>query len=1056
MKYCLPLLLLIIFSFFSQIAFAEISIEYPSTRAIFQRDRNNFATIYIRGRYTQPVDRIEAKVIAMQGGNNTEWFPIQTNPQGGFFNGGISVSGGWYELSVRGMKGDQEVDISRMGPVGVGEVFIIAGQSNAEGFLNNNGYDFGVQSAADDRVNCINATYDNPDFPKPFFSHLNSDSRIAPRGKSAWCWGKLGDLLANRYNVPILFYNAAWDGTIVRSWRESITGTAKSPYVNANYEPSGMPFNNLRAVLQSYVSMTGARSVLWLQGEGDNQFNVSTDSYYQDLKTVIEASRNVTGLNNLAWVVALTSYTNAYGSDPAIIEGQKRTINQVPNVFQGPNTDAIQAPRTDPEGLHIHHDGLITLGEAWSNQLNDDFFSRSEPFPGISPPQISGSCAGNGNVTLSIGGGDYSSVQWSTGQNSGNVQVGNGTYSAKVRDNRGNIFFTPDIRVTESIQPPQVTISLEGSNPVCIGNTATLVSSISQNIVWNTGALDSRLPVTTGGEYFVTIKSIYGCESTSGKINVSVLNSPLPAKPSITALGPVEFCDGGEVKLQSNSTATSIWSNGGRTATITVNSSGDYRVQALDNVGCYSPLSDAVTVKVNALPAKPSISLNGPATFCQGGNVVLTSSYDSGNTWSNAAVTKTITAASSGTFTLKQRDSKGCESTSDPVAIKVNALPATPTVTALRPTTFCLRDYTTLRSSEAFSYLWSNGTTSRDITIRTSGSFTIAAKDANGCVSPVSAAVAVVANPLPVTPVITADGPTTFCADLSVNLQSTPAIGFLWTNGSSSQTLKVTTAGTYSVQTINEFQCYSDPSNKISTQTLALPPAPIITALGITTFCDGDFVALKASRGSAFIWNTGAEKDSIHVLASGSYTAKAKDSKGCFSPSSPAIAVDVKPTPTAPTIRQTGVYTLLAENNINGGHHVWQLNGTVLPDTTITLKAAQSGTYTVDNSVTYSATLTCASEFSEPYIFYADTRNNGLAAYPNPLTDGKITIETLQNVNNAVVQVIDSRGNIHKAFTVKRFDRQQFFDISDLSAGLYFIRVVSTSFTATQKVMIVK
>ena len=1062
MKYCLQLLACVLLILAFTDAQAQVNIDYPTSRAIFQRDKNNSAIIYISGSYTKIVDRIEAKLTPINGGRSVDWTTIHANPQGGFYNGSINSTGGWYELQVRGMRGDQQVGSHTVSPIGIGEVFMVAGQSNGQGYRNNNNpnnnFDYGAQRANDDRVSCIDYNNHNNSssaLPYPTFTHLESDTQISPRGQGAWSWGKLGDLLASKLQVPILFYNVAWDGTIVRSWRESITGTAISPYVPLPYEPSGAPYNNLRSVLQYYVPVTGIRGVLWIQGEGDNQFNTSTNSYANDLQAVINASRNESG-KNISWMISLTSYTQTHKADAQIIEGQKRVISSVANVFTGPNTDAIQIPRTDPEGVHFHHEGLTSMAEAWNNQLNDDFFSRSEPHAPVTPLQITASCAGNNNVTLSVNSGGYSSINWSNGANTSSVQVGNGTYRVTARDSKGNLIFSPEIRINESITPSQPQITLQGSNPVCLGNTAVLIANTNENIQWNNGSTSDQLTVTTGGEYFVTTKNVYGCEASSSRINITVLTSPLPQKPVITASGALTFCDGGEVNLQSNSQVNHLWSNGANTGSIQVKTSGEYRVKAVDNVGCFSPDSDPVTVTVNALPAKPSISLSGPSDFCIGGNVALTSSYDNGNTWSNASVDKTITVTQSGTFTLRQRDSNGCESNSDAVTIKVNPLPATPSITTLRPTTFCLRDYTTLRSSEAYQYVWSNGNDRQEIDIRESGSYTIAARDQNGCVSPPSAAVQVTANPLPPTPVITADGPTVFCADLSVNLQSTTAAGFLWSNGSTSQSVRVTRDGTYSVQTINQFQCYSDRSNEIGVSTLALPPAPAVAALGVTTFCDGDFVALQASSGDNFIWNTGVEKDSIHVLTSGAYAARVRDTQGCFSPYSPEIVVDVKPTPTAPTIRKIGVFTLLAENNINDGDHVWKLEQTVLPETGTTLKAVRSGSYVVNNTVVYSPTLTCFSDYSAPFSFIADSKNNGLVAYPNPLTDGKLTIETVQDLSNAEVQIIDSRGVIHKTYKTLKFDQRQFFNISDLKSGIYIVRIVSGSFNGSQKIIIVR
>jgi hypothetical protein len=1061
MRHYLPYLYWVVFSIISFTAHGQVSIDFPSDRAVIQRDKANNANINIAGSYTKPIDRVEAKVSALVPGQgiDKDWTTISdASIQGGFFSGYLTAQGGWYRLEVRGWKGNQLVDSKTVEHVGVGEVLLIAGQSNAQGF---NDPIYNNQGAQDDRVNSI----DNNEFgeypfelpERPTFHHIDAQSKISPRGPAAWCWGRLGDRLAARFNVPILFFNVGWVGMSSGNWRESINGNTQSVYAPIWIKPDGMPYGNLRNVIQRYTPITGLRGILWLQGEADNFKDVDTDTYFNNVKAVIESSRNESG-RNISWMVSITSYDNKRLDDVNVTNGQRKVISSIPNVFEGPNTDLIQIPRENgvSDGVHFMGDGLTQLGDAWSNSLTDDFFSRSEPYQSQRPLRITASCAGNGNVTLTADLVGLSSFNWNNGQSSSSIVVGNGTYYVKARDDKGNYIFSPEIRVNEQIQPNQPTVAIEGSNPVCIGNSATLISSTAENAVWNTSATGDRLPVTTGGDYFVTVKNIYGCEATSQKVSMQVLNSPLPDKPKIAASGAITFCQGGEVNLTSDSKVKSVWSNGANNATITVVSSGEYRVRALDAVGCFSPESDAVTVKVNPLPAKPAIALSGETTFCDGGNVTMTSSYESGNIWSTSATTKSIAVVTTGKFSLKQRDTNGCESTSDEINVKVNPLPATPVVTSLRPTTFCERDYTTLRSSEAYSYLWSNGSTNRDIEIRASGNFTISAKDANGCVSPVSPVVAVVMNPLPPTPVITADGPTTFCADLSVNLTSTSATGYLWSNGISSQTLKVTVAGTYSVQTINQFQCFSDPSNQISTQTLALPPAPVVTARQATTFCDGDTIVLKAANGSSFYWSNGLEGDSIEVFATGNYAARIQDQQGCYSPYSAQLPVDVKPTPSVPVIRKTGVYTLFAENNLNTGDHVWKYNNLELTETSATLKAVKAGNYVVNNTIVYSPTLTCYSDFSEPFLFYLDANNPGFVAYPNPNTTERMAVETFADLVNADVQIIDSRGIIHRTFRVQKFDSPQYFNLTGLSSGMYIIRISSSALTATQKLVIVR
>ena len=1058
MKQVIPYLFWIGLSLMSLKVVGQVNVDFPADRAVFQRDKNNTATIYIAGSYKSTVDKVEAKLTAINGGTSIDWTTIKTNPQGGFYSGSLNATGGWYTLDVRISLGSTIVAATQIAHVGIGEVFIIAGQSNGQGFDN-----FGGPGAQDDRVSTIDYTNLNEtevhDLPYPHFAHLDEHTNIAPRGISSWSWGRLGDLITSKLKVPVLFYNVAWYSSSVGNWVESINGTAYSVYVpGVPYEPAGMPYGNFRSVIQRYTPITGLRGVLWDQGEAEVKAGTDTEKYYQLLKTLIETSRNESG-KNISWMVSLTSYDNVNGINTKTVEGQKKVISTVSNVFQGPNTDIIQIPRSNSAGgggVHFDGDGLIQLAEAWNTQLDDNFFSKSEPFKGISPLVVSEACAGNGNISLSVGTTGLSSVSWNNGQNSNIVQVGKGTYRASARDEKGNFIFSPEIRIDQDIVPVQPVISLVGSNPVCLGNTVTLVSSTAENLKWSTGATTEKLVVTQGGDYSVITKNIYGCESTSAKTSITVLTSPLPAKPIITTAGAVTFCEGGQVGLASSSSVNSLWSNGETTKNISAKVSGEYRVKAVDNVGCFSPDSDPVVVKVNPLPQKPVIALSGTSTFCDGEKVTLTSSFDTGNIWTGGATTKAISVGVTGKFSVKERDVNGCEATSDEISINVNPLPETPTIASLRPTTFCQNDYTVLQSSAAFSYKWSNGSTSKEVEIRESGNFTIAATDQNGCTSPVSKAIAVVANPNPTTPVITADGPLTFCENLSVNLKSGAASGFQWSNGANTQVLNVKSTGTFSVKAINEFKCFSESSNEISTQTLSLPSAPTIEAIGLTTFCQGDTVLLQSVDGSQVYWNSSLQSSSLKVAESDNYFATSKDEKGCFSLHSNEISVEVKTKPTTPVIEQTGTYTLIAANNVNGGEHIWNRNGTVLPETSMRLKARQSGSYTVNNFVIYNSSLTCYSDYSAPFEFIADSKNSALAVYPNPVTDSKVTVETIDDITDATLQIVDSKGIVYKTFTIKKMDQQQVLNVTGLASGIYIIRIISAQLNTAQKLVIVQ
>ncbi len=532
-----------------------IKITYPNSRAIFQRENDNTSTIYLSGSYYQTVDSVQARVVAENAGQgiDTDWSTIQRNPRGSVFQGALRVKGGWYQLEVRAFAGSSVIGSDVMRKIGVGEVFIITGQSNAQGFQH-----YGATGATDDRVNCV--TYDNStanslaDPPAPSFQQLSANSLIGPRGQSAWCWGVLGDLIAKQYQVPVLFINTAWQATTIKNWSESADGkVTKNIYAigtpNENFPP-GMPYANLVIALRYYCSLQGLRAVLWQQGETDNvPLNSSRAEYRSNMQYIVNKTRADTQ-RYPAWVLARSSYSNSKVNQD-IIQGQNDVINTYNNnVFAGPFTDNIQIPRFDDVhfGNKPGSDGLVQLGQAWFNSMSGVFFTSSRPLPPLPPPTITVACATTGGSALSINLPNlYSSYNWKTGQKTQSISVSQpGTYQATLKDQYGNTYLSPLVDVQGPIQPTAPTISL-ASQPnqpaaaqqqVCADSALSLVANTSANSMatWSTGQVGNAISVNQAGTYAVQATSTYGCKSTSSAAISLTVRNRVPA-PTIEQVG---------------------------------------------------------------------------------------------------------------------------------------------------------------------------------------------------------------------------------------------------------------------------------------------------------------------------------------------------------------------------------------------------------------------------------------------------------------------------------------------------------------------------------------
>jgi gliding motility-associated-like protein len=446
----------------------------------------------------------------------------------------------------------------------------------------------------------------------------------------------------------------------------------------------------------------------------------------------------------------------------------------------------------------------------------------------------------------------------------------------------------------------------------CSGTGAQLNGSGGTTYQWSpaTGLSSSTIanPLATPlitTNYTLTVTSASGCVSLpSAPIAVTVFQQP--AAPVITASGPLTFCQGGSVQLSVPASSQYLWSNGQTTQSITVSQSGNYTVQIVNANGCSSPVSTATNVTVNALPAVPTITASGPLTFCDGGSVSLTSSAAASYSWNTGVTAQTIVAQNSGTFIVTVTNANGCQASSATTTVTEHPPLVALAITASGPTSFCPGSSVTLTAPASASYLWSTGATTQNITSSITGEYTVVVTDANGCVAPPSFPVNTTLYATPATPTITSVGTYPVCFGQTAQLSSSAATQYLWSSGSTSQTISVTTAGDYSVRITDVNGCQSLSSAPFNVSFLPLPAAPIISAVGPSTFCNGETVDLQAIGNGTVNWNNGASGAFITVGLSGQYTATLTDLNGCVSNNSSPIQVNVLATPANATIQTSG------------------------------------------------------------------------------------------------------------------------------------------------------
>lgn len=655
------------------------------------------------------------------------------------------------------------------------------------------------------------------------------------------------------------------------------------------------------------VTLTSSPGASYLWSNGETTRSITTDNPGQYTVTVT----NNNGCERISDPVTVIVLPNqkpeiAALSSTDICEGETVTL-QVTNA-------QADVTYTWSNGVVGIENTVSTVGSYYVIASNNRCSQSSEPIEvtvtPIQKPQVTASgslefCQGE-TVTLTVtneAGADE--IRWSNGETGNQIEVSaSGTYIAYIvkgdcerASDPVTVSVLPNVK--PSIQPLGVTTFCEGDQvAIAINNPQPGVT-----YTWNDGSQGYQIIAETTGQYYVIATNENGCASVSEAISVTV--NPIP-KPTITAGGDVDLCEGESVTLTVNETAASYrWSNGETTRSITITTPGIYTAYISNDEGCERP-SDPVTVSVRE--NRPvSISMFGQTEFCEGDSVVLTVNQEGEYLWSTGETTRSITVKTSALVNVRVINGEGCESVSDNISINVKPIPK-PTVTANGQLEFCQGDSVTLRiEQEAPSYRWSNGSTAREITVSSSQVLTAYITNDEGC-ERASNPVQVTVKPNPI-PKINVSGPTAFCEGDSVTLSITPIAGYTytWSNGDTGHTTTVKSSSGVYVSSATPDGCIA--ISEVVDITVYPLPIPTVTASSPLEFCEGDSVTLTIDQiAYGYRWSNGATTRSITVHTSQTLTAFVTNEQGCIRESEP---VSVRVTPIAkPTITVIGQTTI--------------------------------------------------------------------------------------------------------------------------------------------------
>jgi uncharacterized delta-60 repeat protein len=404
--------------------------------------------------------------------------------------------------------------------------------------------------------------------------------------------------------------------------------------------------------------------------------------------------------------------------------------------------------------------------------------------------------------------------------------------------------------------------------------------------------------------------------------------------------------------------------------------------------------------------------------------------------------------------------SKGAGSNEDYAVVKYCQL----TATASNDTALCLGASTMLSATSSYgavdSVWWTptTGLSQSNIanpvaTPTVTTPYVLHLRNQYGCVDLDTTIVTIY--PLP-GPMITANGPTSFCIGDSVTLTASDTVNtnvtYLWNTSDTTASITVNASGTYSVTILTATGCAG-----ASSQSVTVFPAPTIDAGPDVSVCQSTTVQICATGGATYAWTPafGLSDTTIACPQAGptsntTYIVYGTTVNGCTS--SDTVSVNLYPLPSVPVIsRNVAVLTSTPASS-----YQWYFNSAVIPGATSqSYTPTQNGNYFVTVTDTNGCQSTSATYVMNDVSVQEAANINPVAVYPDP-NNGNFTVQFDQKGLSAEMEVFGVNGKkvYGQHLAANGFVTKQLRLSAD--PGIYFIRIVLSDGTTFSQRMIIE
>lgn len=680
------------------------------------------------------------------------------------------------------------------------------------------------------------------------------------------------------FNVQPLSCGGSCDGAATVT---AVGGTAPISYNWVSPAVSGSVISNLCSGIY-FVQMSDAQNCLRTASISLSPVNVFT--------VAASITPPGCGLNDGALVVSVTGGTLPY------------TYSWTPTAANTPSLTNIG------QGTYT-----LTITDASTNTCaqSQQFNVSNSTGPVLSAVQTDvlcfGQCSGSVSLTVSGSPGPFT-YNWSNGAaGSSAANLCSGVITVSVTDNTTNCVTIESYTITEN---PQIQAGLPNvTQPSCglcngAANLNVFGGSPAYSYTWSTGDTGPNVSNLCAGLYQVNVIDAVGCQVTQ-TIIINNSNGIAGETFSVQGLPCAGTCDGSATvaAVGGNGNITYTWLSPSVNGPVVNNlCAGDYFVQMQDEQGCLRTASVSVqaitTLTLSYAVTEPGCGLtNGAVEILISGG---TPSY--AINWQPVAnTTETLSGIGQGTYTVTVTES-GPNACSLTEVINVSNLNG-PLVSATQTDVACFGACSGAISANAsgtaapFSYNWSIGGNTPDITNLCPGLINLSVTDANNCVT--ISTYTISENPALTSgaPQITEPGCNQCNGLATVNVfGGTLPYNIAWSNGGNGASTGSLCAGLYQILVTDALGCQSTQNVVINNPTGVTDDVFVTQDEVCGGTCNGSMTvtAIGGTQPITYNWIHPAVTGPVLTnLCPGDYFVQMTDATGCIRTSS----ANIKSTP---------------------------------------------------------------------------------------------------------------------------------------------------------------